>query len=151
MKYFLFSLILLSGLFSAAQPAQAKHDDARQILSGLLSVGAEAVQPSAAKNQAGAPPQGVKGVAAQATAVLDEFKEAYKQEGREYAQELGDIVVERLVRDKKVNSALTSVRNLCYAVIAYLTLVTVLILFFFSRIMSAIGKLREELRRTPQA
>lgn len=150
MKHFFFSLILLLGLFFVVQPVQAKHDDARQILSGLLSVGAEAVHPSAAKNQVGAqPPQGVRGVAAQAAAVLDEFKETYKQEGREYAQELGDIVVERLVRDKKVNAALTSVRHLCYAVIAYLTLVTVLILFFFARIMAAITKLREELRRTP--
>lgn len=130
------------------QPAQAVRDEALQILSGLLSVGAEAVQPSSARPQGGSP---VQNVTAQFTAVFDDLKNTYKQEGREYAQELGDVVVERIVQDKKVNAALTSVRHLCYAVIAYLTLVTVLILFFFARIMAAIGKLREELRRTPHA
>lgn len=143
MKHFFFSLVLLVGLFSVVQPAQAARDEALQLLSGLLSVGAEAVQPSSAKPQAAS---GVQNVTAQFTAVFDDLKDAYKQEGREYAQELGDVVVERIVQDQKINSALTSVRNLCYAVIAYLTLVTVLILFFFARIMAAIAKLREELR-----
>lgn len=143
MKHFFFSLVLLVGLFSVAQPAQAARDEALQLLSGLLSVGAEAVQPSSAKPQAAS---GVQNVTAQFTAVFDDLKDAYKQEGREYAQELGDVVVERIVQDKKVNAALTSVRHLCYAVIAYLTAVTLLIIFFFTRIMSAIGKLRAELR-----
>lgn len=143
MKHFFFSLVLLVGLFSVAQPAQAARDEALQLLSGLLSVGAEAVQPSSAKPQAAS---GVQNVTAQFTAVFDDLKDAYKQEGREYAQELGDVVVERIVQDEKVNAALTSVRHLCYAVIAYLTAVTLLIIFFFTRIMSAIGKLRAELR-----
>lgn len=143
MKHFFFSLVWLVGLFSVAQPAQAARDEALQLLSGLLSVGAEAVQPSSAKPQAAS---GVQNVTAQFTAVFDDLKDAYKQEGREYAQELGDVVVERIVQDEKVNAALTSVRHLCYAVIAYLTAVTLLIIFFFTRIMSAIGKLRAELR-----
>lgn len=143
MKHFFFSLVLLLGLFSVVQPAQAARDEALQLLSGLLSVGAEAVQPTGAKQAGGT---NVQNVTAQFTAVFDDLKDAYKQEGREYAQELGDVVVERIVQDKKVNAALTSVRHLCYAVIAYLTAVTLLIIFFFTRIMSAIGKLRAELR-----
>lgn len=145
MKHFFLMVALFVGMFTIPQPARAAHDEALQILSGLLSVGAEAVQPAGNKKQPGT--ANVRSIAAQATAMFDELKDAYKQEGREYAQELGDVVVERIVQDKKVNSALTSVRNLCYAVIAYLTVVTLLILFFFARIMAAIGKLREELRR----
>lgn len=127
------------------QPAQAARDEALQILSGLLSVGAEAVQPSSARPQGGT---AVQNVTAQFTAVFDDLKNAYKQEGREYAQELGDVVVERIVQDKKVNAALTSVRHLCYAVIAYLTAVTVLIIFFFMRILAAISKLRKDLGKS---
>lgn len=139
---FLFCVLCSASLL---QPAQASREDALQVLSGLLSVGAEMTAP-AATGQKSTGGSAVRNLAVQATAVFDELKDSYKQEGRAYAQELGDVVVERIVQDKKVNAALTSLRHLCYAVIAYLTLVTLLIIFFFARIMSAIGKLRAELR-----
>lgn len=131
MKQYLRSLILLFIAAWAVLPLYAAHQDTRALISGLLGAGAEMIDASADKN-------GVE--------FLRELKEAYKAEGKEYAKELGDTVVQRIVEDKEINDTLTSVRRLCYAVIAYLTGVTVLIIFLFCRIRSMLLQMRKEQR-----
>ena len=54
-------------------------------------------------------------------------------------------MVERVAEDKKISETLTSVRRLCYAVIAYLTAVTLLILFFFWRIRGILRRMEKKL------
>lgn len=130
MKRYLRSLMLLLAATWAVLPLFAAHDDARALISGLLNAGAEMVDSTAEKGGA----------------YLNELKESYKAEGKEYAKELGDTVVQRIVQDKKINAALTSVQHLCYAVIAYLTAVTVLIIFLFCRIRSMLLQMRKEQR-----
>lgn len=56
--------------------------------------------------------------------LLHEYKEQYKEEGRLYAQEIGDKLVERMRDDPKINASLTSLQVLCWGVIVYLTAVT---------------------------
>ena len=60
--------------------------------------------------------------------LLDEYKEQYKDEGRAYARELGDIIVERVREDPKIRSSIYSLQMLCWGVIGYLTLVTIIML-----------------------
>lgn len=129
MKQYLRSLILLFVAAWAILPIFAAHDEARALISGLLGAGAEMVDSSVAKSGG---------------EFLQELKEAYKQEGKEYAKELGDTVAQRLVQDKKINAALTSVQHLCYAVIAYLTGVTLLIIFLFCRIRRMLLNLQKQ-------
>lgn len=61
------------------------------------------------------------------TQILDEYKEQYKEEGRAYARELGDQIAERIRKNPEISSTLTTVQILSWVVIAYLTLVTLLI------------------------
>lgn len=63
--------------------------------------------------------------------LIDEYKEQYKNEGREYAKELGDRMVERVREDPKISSTLTALEILCWSIIAYLTLVTVFVFCSF--------------------
>lgn len=56
--------------------------------------------------------------------LLQEYKEQYKEEGRLYAREIGDRLVQRLREDPKIKASLTSLQALCWGVVAYLTVVT---------------------------
>ncbi len=58
--------------------------------------------------------------------LVNEYKEQYKEEGRAYATELGDKIVERVREDPKISSSITSIQILCWCVIVYLTLVTII-------------------------
>ncbi|MBR5523326.1 MAG: hypothetical protein IKV82_07670 [Akkermansia sp.] len=60
--------------------------------------------------------------------LLQEYKEEYKEEGRAYARELGDIIVARVQEDPKIQSSIHSIQALCWGVIVYLTLVTLVML-----------------------
>ncbi|MBQ7024450.1 MAG: hypothetical protein IJN29_12775 [Akkermansia sp.] len=61
--------------------------------------------------------------------LINEYKEQYKQEGREYAREVGDKIVGRVLKDPKIEGTLYSLQALCWGVIAYLTLVTLIVVF----------------------
>lgn len=74
----------------------------------------------------------------------DDLKEAYKAEGRAYARELGDIMMERAMANEKVNQTLDSVRTLCWGVVIYITLVSFLLFGMMLRINALLGKLRKE-------
>lgn len=75
--------------------------------------------------------------------IIDEYKEQYKQEGREYAKELGDRMVERVRQDPKISSALTALETLCWAIVIYLTLVTIFVFFAFAYLRRGNRKLRD--------
>ena len=82
--------------------------------------------------------------------LLVEYKEQYKAEGRAYAKELGDKMLERVRNDPKISSSITTLQVLCWCVIAYLTLVTLIMLFSLLRLRRANGRLLaaiDELRR----
>lgn len=61
--------------------------------------------------------------------LINEYKEQYKQEGREYAREVGDKIVGRVLKDPKIEGTIYSLQALCWGVIAYLTLVTLIVVF----------------------
>lgn len=78
--------------------------------------------------------------------ILDEYLAYFKEEGRAYAKELGDQFVERVREDEKISRALFSVQVLCWSVIAYLTLVTLLMLYWARRTSRRQELLLRELR-----
>ena len=82
--------------------------------------------------------------------IVNEFKEQYKQEGREYAKELGTLVTERVLASKRIRSTLITVKILCWSVVAYLSVISILIFFWLWRVKSrteSLFKLCEELLR----
>ncbi len=83
----------------------------------------------------------------QLDALINEYKEEYKAEGRAYAKELGDMMVERVIESPKVSSTITSVKALCWGVIVYLTLVTLIMLGLLVYLKRANARLLEEVRR----
>ncbi len=136
-KHLLAALFLILPLIGTVAPAEASGKEAMETLSALLSSGTEMVKDAYREADLPTPQQ-----------FLDEWKESAKKEGRAYARELGDIMVERAVQDKKIADALDSVRRLCYAVIAYLTGVTLLIIALFCRIKATLDKLLRAARRS---
>mgnify|MGYP001653810483 FL=1 len=78
--------------------------------------------------------------------ILDEYLAYFKEEGRAYAKELSDQFVERVREDEKISRALFSVQALCWCVIAYLTLVTLLMLYWARRSSRRQELLLRELR-----
>ncbi len=66
--------------------------------------------------------------------LLQEYKEQYKEEGRLYAREIGDKLVQRLREDPKIKASLTSLQALCWGVIAYLTVVTLVMVMALLRV-----------------
>ena len=135
----------LLGFGSRALQAQVEHRQAER----------EAAQ--AGDEQAGTPAKAAPAMpltlsfSSQLKQMLDgllaEYKEEYKAEGRAYAQELGDIVVERVVRDPEIESTITSLRTLCWFVVGYLTLVTLIMLGCLVYLRRANAKLLTEVRR----
>lgn len=77
-------------------------------------------------------------------AELAEMKESYKEEGRAYARELGDIMMERAMANKKVDKAVDSVRALCWGVVLYITVVAFLLFGMMLRINALLGQIRKE-------
>lgn len=141
MRHLLFILALLTCLL----PVQAKND-VGQLLGGLLQVISEP-QPSSA------PAQSAKtSLSDQLVLTLrgatDSLLESYKEEGREYAKEVGDTITQRMLENEKLNSTLNSVRYLCWGVIAYLTVVTLLMLLLLLRLRVLYSKLIKSISET---
>lgn len=142
--------LMLTGLLG--QPTQAaKADD---LLRGLLQAGTQAVQEalptetSAATPTTPTPPQGspdllsalLGDMQAQSRAYLDQLKE----EGRQYAREVGKTVVAEIKKDKEVESTLHSLRLLCWGVVVYITLMSLLIFGMLCRINALLRRLQRE-------
>lgn len=145
--------LMLTGLLG--QPTQAaKADD---LLRGLLQAGTQAVQEALPPEASAAtpttptpttPPQGspdllsalLGDMQAQSRAYLDQLKE----EGRQYAREVGKTVVSEIKKDKEVESTLHSLRLLCWGVVAYITLMSLLIFGMLCRINALLRRLQRE-------
>lgn len=67
---------------------------------------------------------------------LRDYLNRYKDEGREYARELANIITEKIVNHEKVASVLDSVRMLCWGVVVYLTIISILIFAMLWRMKS---------------
>jgi hypothetical protein len=132
MKHFLMLLVLL---LASLLPAQAKNE-VGQLLGGLLQVISEPQQTTSSSTPSATP--ATPGFGDQLVLTLrgatDSLMEGYKQEGREYAKEVGDIITQRMLENKKLNNTLDSVRYLCWGVVGYLTVVTLLILVLLLRL-----------------
>ena len=67
---------------------------------------------------------------------LRDYLNRYKDEGREYARELANIMTEKIVNHEKVSSVLDSIRMLCWGVVVYLTIISILIFIMLWRMKS---------------
>lgn len=61
--------------------------------------------------------------------LVHEYREEYKREGRAYARELGDLMLDRFQNDPKISLAVLSLEVFCWAIVIYLSLVTIIVLF----------------------
>lgn len=130
MKHFLYTLSLLVCLL----PVQAKIDT-QQLLGGLLNLGGQMVVEHTQNQQNGA--QDINfgdKLVLTLRGATDTLLESYKEEGREYAKEVGDIISQKMLENEKVNNTLDSVRYLCWGVVSYLTVVTLLMLLLLLRL-----------------
>ena len=67
---------------------------------------------------------------------LRDYLNRYKDEGREYARELANVITEKIVNHEKVATVLDSVRMLCWGVVIYLTIISILIFAMLWRMKS---------------
>lgn len=135
MRHFFFMLIALVYLL----PMQANAGD---LLGSLLQMVSDQQPPAAVStNQQRNEPSFSEQFAQTVRGATDVLLESYKEEGREYAKEVGDIITQRIVEDKKINDTLSSMRIFCWAVVIYLTLVTILIIFLLLRLRVLYAKI----------
>lgn len=128
---------ILTLLLSAALllPTARAKPDLNKILGKLSDAGVQVVQQADAAELS---------PFAAVQAQLDDIKESYKAEGRAYARELGDIMMERAMANKKVDKAVDSVRALCWGVVLYITVVSFLLFGMMLRINALLGQMRKE-------
>lgn len=129
-------------------PVQAKVD-AGELLGGLLQIIAEP-QPTQTTPTA-APAQKKKSSFGEQMVLTlrgatDSLLDAYKEEGREYAREVGDIITTRIMEDKKINDTLDSMRIFCWAVIIYLTVISLIVLYMLLRLRVLYARIMSELQ-----
>ncbi len=141
MKQVLYTLIALV-LFL---PVQAKVD-AGELLGGLLQMVNEPQATANAPAPAKEPSLGEQ-LMLTLRGATDAVVESYKEEGREYAKEVGDIITQRIMEDKKINSTLDSMRLFCWAVILYLTVVTLVVIYTLLRLRVLYARIMAELKQ----
>lgn len=81
---------------------------------------------------------------------LRDYLNRYKDEGKEYARELANIITEKIVNHEKVSTVLDSIRMLCWGVVIYLTIISMLIFAMLwrmkrtnDRVLAAIEELKK--------
>ena len=141
MKQVLYTLIALV-LFL---PVQAKVD-AGELLGGLLQMVNEPQATANAPAPAKEPSLGEQ-LMLTLRGATDAVMESYKEEGREYAKEVGGIITQRIMEDKKINSTLDSMRLFCWAVILYLTVVTLVVIYTLLRLRVLYARIMAELKQ----
>lgn len=115
-------------------PAADAKPDLNKILGKLSDAGVQVVQQADGAS--------FSPLAAVQEEIAD-IKESYKEEGRAYARELGDIMMERAMANKKVDRAVDSVRALCWGVVIYITVVSFLLFGMMLRINALLGKMKK--------
>ena len=107
-------LICLLCLFSLLPTADARID-ANQLLGGLMQIISEPQQDSQPQKQ------DTPGFSEQLALIANAATEGFKEEGRKYARELGDIVTQRIKEDRKINQTLDSLRIFCCSILLFLS------------------------------
>lgn len=143
MKKLFITLLMLGVLLFQAQAG----NDLEQLLGGFLQAVTEP-QP-AAPPQASEPSLGEQ-IMQSFRSATDPLLESYKEEGRQYAREMGDIITQRLMEDKKINETLDSMRLFCWAVIIYLTVISLIVLYMLLRLRVLYTRLMAELKTTSE-
>lgn len=143
MKKLFITLLMLGVLLFQAQA----RNDLEQLLGGFLQAVTEP-QP-AAPPQASEPSLGEQ-IMQSFRSATDPLLESYKEEGRQYAREMGDIITQRLMEDKKINETLDSMRLFCWAVIIYLTVISLIVLYMLLRLRVLYTRLMAELKTTSE-
>ena len=140
-------LITLLSLFCILPVAEAKVD-ATQLIGGLLTALNEPQEKAPAPKKQEAESFG-ESMACMARAASAPLVDAFKEEGREYAKEVGDIITERILESRKISDTLDSMRIFCWAVVAYLTIVTILIVVLLLRLRVLYSKLMKAIQGLP--
>lgn len=141
-----FFLILLALVF--VLPVVEAKIDANQLIGGLLNAihepQTQAPAQSPQKQDAGDFGDSMTRMARVASApLIDTFKE----EGRAYAREVGDIITERILDSRKISDTLDSMRIFCWAVILYLTVVTLVVIYMLLRLRVLYARIMAELKQ----
>lgn len=144
MRRFIFILLALVSLL----PVQAKVD-AGQLLGGLLQMVNEP-KPAASSPASVKEPSIGEQILLSLRGATDTMLESYKKEGREYAREVGDIITQRIIEDKKINSTLDSMRICCWVVVIYLFVVTLLVIYLLFRLRVLYALLSRKIDAIPQ-
>ncbi len=150
----IFPAVLAAILLLLPPLVLADSETGKNLLRGLLQVGIEAVGQQdnesvseqqvapAQKKTASAPinnavtslSQSLKKAVEQ---TLDSVKERYMEEGRVYARELSDVIVERLMQNPRIRSVTSTIQLVCIALVAYLVLITIVLLMCISRVQKS--------------
>lgn len=154
LRHTLLPLLLLPLLtLCLLHPAAQAKPDIDRLLGGLVEAGNRALQAHTAPADTNAPADTASTADETDKAFtfrnplealqenLSALKETYKEEGRAYARELGDIMVERVMSDKKVDNTLDSVRALCWGVVIYITIISLLLFGMMLRINTLLARL----------
>ena len=145
--------VLAMGVFAAPE-ARGEEDAGKKLIRGLMIRGAQAVQEKLQAKQDRtdqtqdaandtAPGANVSrgvadilkpgGLARIVREVLHDtlnaLKEEYKEEGKVYVRELGDLLAARIMQNEKVQSSLFMVKMIGWFVVIYITLVTLMLVY----------------------
>lgn len=113
------------------------RDRGREMLGAFVGTAIDGIRGEGSANE-------VLGLSLKGTldVVINEYKEQYKKEGREYARELGDRMVERVKADPKISRTLTAIEALCWGIVGYLSFVTLFVFFALFMVLRGQKKLR---------
>lgn len=157
MRHMLFVAVVAATMLLPS--VSADRETGRDLLRGLLQAGIEAVEqktaPDSEEPEASDTPthrvagenslsQALKTAAEQ---MIDSVKQRYKEEGRAYARELSDVMVERLMHNPHIRSVISTIQLVGIMVAVYLVLVTISLLVSISRLRRSNREILRLLRK----
>lgn len=83
--------------------------------------------------------------------IIGDYKAQYKEEGREYARELSNIVSDKVLEHEKVKGTLNSVQALCWGVVAYLTVLSIIFVILLNSLNRKNKQLAEQISELKKA
>lgn len=130
-------LVLVAGLGVPAIAQENRENAKQQVVRGLVNIvkqqvekrrqtkaSKDAADPATDNAAAPAAPTLVQILEETLAPQLDEVKEHYKEQGRAYARQVGDLIAERILASPRVQRVLRMMEVLAGVLAAYLTLVT---------------------------
>ena len=142
-------ILLLLMALACLLPSTQAMNNLEQLLGGFLQVVSE---PQPSQTSTASPVQKkdksfTEQMVLSLRSATEPLLDAYKEEGREYAKEVGDIIARRILEEKKINDTLDSMRFFCWAVIIYLTIVTLIVLYMLLRLRVLYARIMAELQK----